>query len=54
MKMTLKLLFMSEKHKALKKVLNEELMHILWHPRRSWNFYISEDGKREIESIFTE
>ena len=32
-----------EKHKALKKVLNEELMPIARHPKNWWNFCISED-----------
>ena len=27
-----------EKLRTLKKELNEELMHISWHPRRLWNF----------------
>ena len=37
-----------EKRKALKKELNEELMLIPWHPRRWWNFYMSEDEKKKL------
>ena len=29
-------------------------MLVAWHPRRWWNFWLSEDEKREIEPIFTE
>ena len=29
-------------------------MPIAWHPKRWWNFYLSEDEKKEIEPIFTE
>ena len=35
-----------EKRKAFKKELNEELMLISWHPRRWWNFCITEDEKK--------
>ena len=63
MKMILILLFLSEflswyskfkKGKALKKWLNEEVKLVAWHPRRLWNFCMSEDEKKEIEPIFTE
>ena len=43
-----------EKRKTLTKRLNEELMPIAWHPRRWWNFCLSEDEKKETELIFTE
>ena len=43
-----------EKHKALEKELNKELMLIAWHPRRWWNFCMSKDKKKEIEPVFTE
>ena len=43
-----------EKRKALQKELNEELMLIAWHPRRWFNFCMSEDVKKEIEPTFTE
>ena len=29
-------------------------MPIVWHPKRWWNFCVSEDGEKEIELIFTE
>ena len=40
-----------EKRKRLKKELNEELMPIVWHPKRWWNICVSEDEKKEIELI---
>ena len=47
-----------EKRKRLKKKkkkkISEELMPIAWHPKKRWNFCISEDEKKEIEPIFTE
>ena len=42
-----------EERKALLKELNEELMLIAWHPRRWWNFCMTEDEKKEIELVFT-
>ena len=29
-------------------------MTIAWHPKRCWNFCMTEDEKKEIEPIFTE
>ena len=29
-------------------------MPIAWHPKRWWNFCMSEDEKKETEPIFTE
>ena len=29
-------------------------MPIAWHPKRWWNWRLSEDEKKEIEPIFTE
>ena len=29
-------------------------MPVAWHPKRQLNFCMSEDEKKEIESIFTE
>ena len=29
-------------------------MSVAWHPKRWWNFCMSEDEKKEIEPIFTE
>ena len=43
-----------ETRKALKKKISEELMSIAWHPKRWYNFCMSEDEKKEIEPIFTE
>ena len=30
------------------------VMPIVWHPKRWWDFCMSEDEKKEIEPIFTE
>ena len=43
-----------EKREALKKDINKELMLVVWHSRRWWNFCMSEDEKKEIEPIITE
>ena len=43
-----------EKRKALKKELNEELIPVMWDPKRWQNFCVSEDEKKEIEPTFTE
>ena len=40
-----------EKRKYLKKELNEDLIPIAWHPRRWWNFCMSEDEKKNIASF---
>ena len=40
--------------KNLKRKTNEEIMPIAWHPKRWWNFCMSEDQKNKIEPIFTE
>ena len=40
-----------KKHKALKKELNEELMHTAWFLRKWWNFCMSEDQKKEIKQF---
>ena len=40
-----------EKRKVLKKKISEELMPIARHPRRWWNFCMSDDEKTEIEPI---
>ena len=29
-------------------------MTTAWHPKRWWNFWMSEDEKKEIEPTFTE
>ena len=43
-----------EKHKALKKIISEELMPIAQHSKKWWKFYIQEYKEKEIEPIFTE
>ena len=35
-------------------MISEEIIAITWHPKRWWNFCVSEDEKKEIEPIFTE
>ena len=27
-------------------------MPVVWYPKRWWNFYLSEDQKKQIEPIF--
>ena len=63
MKTILVLLFLSDfwlgildlkNAKNLKQKISEELMPIAWHPKRRWNFCMSEDEKKEVEPIFTE
>ena len=41
-----------KKRKALKKQISEELMPIARHPKRWWNFCMTEDEKKEKEPIF--
>ena len=43
-----------KKRKALRKKISEELMPIAWHPKRWWNFCMSEDENKETEPTFTE
>ena len=43
-----------EKHKELKIELSEELMPVVWHPNRWWDWCISEDEKKEISIMFIE
>ena len=40
--------------KNLKRKTSEEIMPIAWHPKRWWNFCMSEDEKNKMEPIFTE
>ena len=35
-------------------MISEEFMAIAWHPKRWWNFCMSENEKKEIKPIFTE
>ena len=41
-----------EKLKTLKKELNQELMQVVCHPSRWWDWCVSEDEKKEIDPIF--
>ena len=34
--------------------MSEELMPMLWHPKKQWNCCMSKDEKKEIEPIFPE
>ena len=43
-----------EKLKVLKKELSKELMAIACHPKRWWNFCMSENEKKETQPFFTE
>ena len=43
-----------KKSKALKKELNVELMPVAWNPNRWWDWYVSEDEKKEITPMFIE
>ena len=43
-----------EKSKGLKKELNKELMLVVWHPNRWWDWCVSEDGKKETDPMFIE
>ena len=43
-----------EKCEALKKELNEELMPVVSHPNRWWDWCTSEDEKKEIDPMFIE
>ena len=40
--------------KNAKKKVIEELIPVALHPKRWWNYCMSEDEKNEIEAIFTE
>ena len=46
--------FKFEKCKSVKKDISEELITIEWHRKRWWNLCMSEDEKKEKETIFTE
>ena len=43
-----------KKRKAFKKKIVEELMPIVWHPKRWWKFCMLEDEMKVIELIFSE
>ena len=39
------------KRKELKKELNEKLILVAWHPNRWWDWCVSEDEKKETDTI---
>ena len=43
-----------EKRKVLKEELNEELMPVMWHTNRSWDWFISGDESKGIDPMFIE
>ena len=43
-----------EKRKVLKEELNEELMPVMWHTNRSWDWCISGDESKGIDPMFIE
>ena len=43
-----------EKRKELKENISEELMAIAWHPKRSWDWRVPEDEKKEIDPMIIE
>ena len=43
-----------EKRKVLKEELNEELMPVMWHTNRPWDWCISGDGSKGIDPMFIE
>ena len=40
-----------QKHKAQKAQIKEELMPLVWHPSRWWNWCVPEDEKKETEKL---
>ena len=46
--------FKFEKRKELKKKISEELIHVVWHPNRWWDWCMSEDEKKEIDPVSVE
>ena len=40
--------------KELKKELRKELMPVAWHPDKRWDWRMSEDDKKEIDTMFIE
>ena len=41
-----------KKRKAKKALTKEELIPVTWHPSRYWDWYMSEDEKKEIEKLW--
>ena len=40
--------------KELKKELRKELMPVAWHPDKRWDWLMSEDEEKEIDTMFIE
>ena len=40
-----------KQRKACKKKINDELLTVAWHPKRRWDCCMSEDEKKDIESM---
>ena len=40
-----------QKRKAQKAQIKEELMPLVWHPSRWWNWCVPEDEKKETEKL---
>ena len=40
-----------QKRKAHKAKIKEELMRIAWHPSRWWDWFVSEDKKKQTEKL---
>ena len=41
-----------KKCKELKRGLNKELMPVAWHSKRWWDWWVTEDEKKEIDSMY--
>ena len=41
-----------KKRKAQKAKIEEELMSIVWHPSRWWDWYLDEDEKKEAGKLW--
>ena len=41
-----------QRRKAQKASIKEELVRVAWHPSRWWDWYMSEDEKKETEKLW--
>ena len=41
-----------QKRKAQKAKIKEELLHIVWHPSRYWDWCVHEDEKQELKKLW--
>ena len=39
--------------KLIRKKVSQELMSIAWHPKRWWNFRMSEDKKKKLKALLS-